>query len=419
MITAIRPIYSNNVGGFLKYTEDLKKSSLNTENKRFIENFLVYLSSKMLSKTRRGKLLFQSLKLADMLEKKYKDALFYALDRHKLIVLISEINNLSGLSQATKADYCRCLKQMYKWYQLEDPRISSQDLNLRETARKFYDTLKTDVKTKYKDLQINPNDVISEDDILLVAEKGCMNPKERAFVWVLHETGCRATEFLNLRIGDIDFRSHYAVLQIPDGKTGRRQLYIRNSVPALRAHVENHPQKHDKSAYLWVSDASNSRGVPLMHRGAQKLISRVFKRAGLNKKHNLHWFRHSRATILAPKLTEAMMCKYMGWVLGSGMIKVYAHLCTQDVENTFLEMHGLDTEKKTMKPQECDSCHYLNPSTAKYCGRCNKPLSLAVVISDQETIKRETDVTIKKMFEVLADPVMNKQFQEFLQSREK
>lgn len=414
MMSEIRCIYKNNEYGFQKYTAELKTCSLLPENKEFIENFALFLSSKMLSKNRRGKLIFQALKLTKMLEKRFPTALLSKLDRPKLTALTSEINDLSGYSHATKADYCRCLKQMFKWFKTEDGRISSSDIVERETARKFYETVTHDLKTSYKEQQINQNDVISEDNIILVAEKGCMNPKERAFVWVLHETGCRATEFLNLRIGDIDFRSHYAVLQIPDGKTGRRQLYIRNSVPALRAHVENHPQKLDKSAYLWVSDASNSRGVPLMHRGAQKLVSRVFKRAGLNKKHNLHWFRHSRATILAPKLTEAMMCKYMGWVLGSGMIKVYAHLCTQDVENTFLEMHGLDTEKKTMKPQECDSCHYLNPSTAKYCGRCNKPLSLAVVISDQEVIKRETDVVLQEMFEALADPVMNKKWKEFL-----
>ncbi|MEA3378864.1 MAG: hypothetical protein U9Q69_04460 [Nanoarchaeota archaeon] len=49
------------------------------------------------------------------------------------------------------------------------------------------------------------------------------------------------------------------------------------------------------------------------------MIRKLFKEAGVDKKHNPHTFRHSRASYLANYLTEFQMNQYFGWVQGSDM----------------------------------------------------------------------------------------------------
>jgi hypothetical protein len=50
----------------------------------------------------------------------------------------------------------------------------------------------------------------------------------------------------------------------------------------------------------------------------KKIIGVSLRRSGLTNKHaRLYILRHSRATHLAKHLTEAQMCTFFGWVLGT------------------------------------------------------------------------------------------------------
>ena len=45
--------------------------------------------------------------------------------------------------------------------------------------------------------------------------------------------------------------------------------------------------------------------------------------------------------LLAPKITESLLCKYMGWRIGSNQVRVYVHLCTKELEDAILQMNGI------------------------------------------------------------------------------
>src|SRR3989338_4874664 len=132
---------------------------------------------------------------------------------------------------------------------------------------------------------------------------------------------------------------------------------------------------------------------PLDYRGATKLLLRCFTRAGYvkfeefgkadgnigrrisyqKKKCNPHWFRHSRASLLAPHLPEALLCKYMGWKIGSKQVQTYLHLCPQQLEDAFLKLHGLKEEDEQKgKPQKC-GCGIVSDRFARYCLNCGNP----------------------------------------------
>jgi site-specific recombinase XerD len=59
------------------------------------------------------------------------------------------------------------------------------------------------------------------------------------------------------------------------------------------------------------------------HPALAKILKAAAEKAGLKKKAHPHKLRHSRATFLASKLTEAQMNQVFGWRQGSKMPNIY------------------------------------------------------------------------------------------------
>jgi site-specific recombinase XerD len=73
---------------------------------------------------------------------------------------------------------------------------------------------------------------------------------------------------------------------------------------------------------------------------------KLAKMAKIGKNVYPHLFRHSRATHLADKLTEAQMKIYFGWSGRSDVPSVYVHLSGRDVEEAILKLHGVNTRRE-------------------------------------------------------------------------
>ena len=404
-------IYPNKAKNFEKELKRLDKENISSKNKELITKFQNYLFSKGSKEERVGKLSSQLRAICRWILNClsiHKD--LNQLNKEEAQRLIAFINRLEEISEATKSDYRRVIKQFYYWLKDEDKRLNNEE---RIETEKFYKYLEREVSIKYKIEQADPNTIITEEDLMLVVEKGCRTPKEKAFISLLHETGCRAGEFLNLRVGDIKLKDSYAELNIPFGKTGKRVVYIVKSLPYLLRYLDIHSYKENNISYLWLSDARFNQNEPLLHKGGQKLIDRCFERAKLNKRHNWHWFRHSRATILAPKMPEVMLCKYMGWVIGSHQIKTYVHLCSKQLEDVFLSINNIKKNDDNIEqPIKC-ICGTLNNKNERYCYKCFRPLNVEVVIQDKELINSEINKTIQFFMDMAKNPELMKQFEEF------
>jgi len=133
------------------------------------------------------------------------------------------------------------------------------------------------------------------------------------------------------------------------------------------------------------------------------------------KRCNYHQFRHSRASLLASKMTESALCKYMGWELGSSQVRRYVHLSPEQTENAYLKAMGIEVVKEAKQEPlqlNCD-CGTVNDNTSRYCRTCGKPLTVAIAITDQDLIKTEMDKSIKLLMEIAKNPELMRQFEEF------
>jgi len=404
----------NKTGLYEKELKLLEKSGISQRNIDLITDFHNHLFSTESKEQRVSKLSGQLRYICRWLKALEVDRNLDKLNQNDLTKLVSHINRMKERSEETRADYRRCIKQFYKWYKDNDQRLFSENNEVRISAIKLYRFIEKQIKRGSKLSKADPNTVLTAEDIDLIVEKGATTPRDKAFISLLHETGCRIGEFLNLRVGNITNKGDLFELYIPFGKTGPRVVFVRKAIPHLIKYLDVHPFKNNNNSYLWLKEAMHTKKEPLLYIGGVKLIRRCFERVQeVKKKHNPHWFRHSRATILAPNLTEAILCQYMGWTLGSDEVKRYVHLCKKHLEDEFLNIHGLRKQENVeMEPIKC-ICETLNDPKERYCMKCHRPLKLESAIQDKEIVDTEIAKTMKLFMEVAKNPEMMEAFEQF------
>lgn len=358
----------------------IKDSSIDEESKANILEFLRDCTVQGLSKPRvikYGEMLGQCAKLfGKPFSQVIKDDMF------SFVQEIEERN----YSDWTKRDYKIVIKRFFKWLR------KSEDYP--EEVRW--------IKAKIRKNNMLPEELLTEDEVKKMAE-AASNPRDRALVLVLYESGCRIGEILSLKIKNVQFDDHGAQL-IVNGKTGSRRVRILFSQAELASWINIHPLRNDLDAPLWITLGTNSRNSILNYRTACEILKETAKRAGIKKRIYPHLFRHSRATFLANHLTEAQMKQYFGWVQGSNMAATYVHLSGRDVDSALLKLQGIkvdeDNKESKLKVVVCPRCDEKNSSTSKFCCRCGSPLDA----STAEQIDEYKSKAERLMNELIKNP---------------
>jgi len=223
--------------------------------------------------------------------------------------------------------------------------------------------------------RLKAHEILSQQDILALVN-AANSHRTKALIMALWETGCRAGEFLALRIGSLHFDGNTISFTV-DGKTGERQCFLVAAVPSLLEYLEEHPFKNDKNAWLWHKQ--NNNGTPLTVNGLRAILLATAKRANINKPVFPHSFRHSRATFAAKAgQNEMVMRELFGWSKTSNMPAVYVSLSGTDAKNAVLEMAGVKQapeKEKQLQVQTCVRCGTVAPVDALVCKSCFFPLN--------------------------------------------
>lgn len=325
-------------------------------NKELIKAFARDCFAEGLSQARVSKYLNLMKQIAHRVEKPFPQV---QVDDIK--TLLQEVG-LSDMSPWSKRDFRIGIKKFWKW------------LKGTEEPPKIVRWVKTTMDHSKQKL---PQDLLSEKDIERMLE--CAgNPRDRALIAVLWETGCRAGELLSLRIRSFKNEGEICFLDV-SGKTGSRRIPIVAAVPHLTRWLSFHPAKDDPESPMWTSTRKGRGITHLMYGPFCYLLNKVGEQAGIRKRVHPHLFRHSRATFLANKLTEAQMKHFFGWTQGSEMASTYVHLSGRDIQDSILQLYGKTPSKNTQQPRitvaKCGRCGYENPHDSRFCGRCGGPAS--------------------------------------------
>lgn len=129
--------------------------------------------------------------------------------------------------------------------------------------------------------------------------------RNRAILLALLDTGCRAGEFLQIDLADVDLAAGQILLKQTKGRTPRLVFLGRSSRRAVRAYLK---LRIDKSPALWVTD----EGERLKFWGLKAMVRTLAARAGVGRP-GLHDFRRGCAIAMHRNGADLLtISRYLG-----------------------------------------------------------------------------------------------------------
>ncbi len=325
------------------------------ENKQTILDFDDHMVMKDNTPARRYKYLCKIPKMAEILDKPFGDATKEDIKKIRLY-----IKKRDDITDVTKGDYEVLLKRFYKYV---------GDGKYPECVEEIETTNKVDSDKV-------PEELLTEDDVLELLE-ACQNRRDKALLSLTWETGARASELLGLNVGSIEDRDRGLKIVV-DGKTGKRRIPLVSSVPYIKKWLDEHPDSDNKNAPLFVNIGTVNYGERMTYASFRKMLKDVRNRTDIDKPVNPHQFRHSRATYLASKFTEAQMNEFFGWVQGSDVPAQYVHLSGRDLDDDYDKLHGWEPkeepDRSKLMGDECPRCGEQVEPEAEFCYKCGQRL---------------------------------------------
>jgi integrase/recombinase XerD len=234
-----------------------------------------------------------------------------------------------------------------------------------------------------------PTDLWTEQDDALFL-KYCPNKRDRCYHMVAHDSSCRPSEILGLKIKSIVFKTtgeHQYAQILVSGKTGTRHIPLFSALPYIKDWLDSHPQRGNPNAYL----------IPSFDRKHRKFGNKM-KSISLNtiyRKYKLEFFpalledpkvppedkqkisdllqkpwnpyvvgRHSALTHKSTILKEHVLRQHAGWSGRSQMHLKYLHYFGNESSESLLEAYGIIPKDQqsidVLKPKQCPNCQEPN-----------------------------------------------------------
>ena len=193
-----------------------KLENQNSNNSKKILDFYHYLLNKRYAEATLEKYLIRLIHFSTWFEIDFDDA-----TKEDLMKLINEkVNKRNDLKENSKTEYKKTIRNFYKWLK------GCKD-----------DEYPEEVEENHK----QPEELLDDEDIEKLI-KVASNPRDKAFIIMLAESGCRIGELLTLQIENIIFDDRGAYFLV-DGKTGIRRVRVVNATPYLHVWLNHHPDK--------------------------------------------------------------------------------------------------------------------------------------------------------------------------------
>jgi site-specific recombinase XerD len=172
--------------------------------------------------------------------------------------------------------------------------------------------------------------------------------RNKAIVELFFSTGLRISELCNLKIDDVNLNRDEFTIRGKGSKL--RIVFLSNQAKhAIKEYLE---KRNDPNPYIFICHdrAADGREAvkeqePLTPRSIQRMIKKMAKIAGINKKVTPHVLRHSFATDL---LNNGADIRSVQTMLGHSSItttQIYTHVTDRQLKEIYKKFHNKDTDK--------------------------------------------------------------------------
>jgi integrase/recombinase XerD len=183
--------------------------------------------------------------------------------------------------------------------------------------------------------------VLSRGDVdrLLTAPKGGEPGalRDRALLELMYACGLRATEAIDLEVGDVDLAA--GVLRAR-GKGSKERLVPvgRSAIAAVRVYLQR-----GRPAFVGATDDRrlfvNRRGTGLTRQGLYKIVQRHARAVGLDDKMSPHTLRHTFATHLLAGGCDLRAVQEMLGHADIATTQIYTHLSAERLKDVYFQAH--------------------------------------------------------------------------------
>jgi integrase/ribosomal protein L40E len=293
-------------------------------------------------------------------------------------------NDGKPFKQNTLHDYLRILKTFLLWL-IENEYSILPEKKIRgiKVPRVDYDTTE-------------PGDILSYDEILNLLA-ACRQPRDRAMISTLYESGARIGEIGRLQWRDIEFDEYGVRMYVRDHKGEQRRYsrmvklappYLAQWKDQYRKETGTEP-KGETPVFLTLQNR------PIEYQTVKAMLERLTKRAGIEKRIHAHLFRKSRITHMITEGYQESIVKETMWKNpNTAMFRTYLKLSEKDIDAEILDKTGV-VKKEISAPKMpekivCPNCFKDNGPTAEYCWKCGTGLTKKAR-KESQTLEEKAD----------------------------
>lgn len=165
--------------------------------------------------------------------------------------------------------------------------------------------------------------------------------RDQAIIELLYATGVRASEFVNIRICDVDLKQR-TIRIMGKGRKERMVVFSQSSKETLEHYLDdvrpgiagkNHLEFNNEYLFL------NASGEKLTVRGLQYILEDIEKKIGTNYGLHPHIFRHSFATHLLEGGADLRVIQELLGHESLNTTQIYTHVSEEQILDQFHAHH--------------------------------------------------------------------------------
>ena len=155
----------------------------------------------------------------------------------------------------------------------------------------------------------------------------CKNNKERAMIELFLSTGVRVSEFVNIKLSDVDFNN--LSIHVTKGKGDKERTVYMSEL--AKSHLQKYILESDhNSEYLFITKLKNCYTTG----GIRSLLNAISKRAGVDDVHP-HRFRRTFASSLASRGMDIQEIKVLMGHSDINTTLEYVYTSDSKVQNSY------------------------------------------------------------------------------------
>ncbi|MFB6196405.1 MAG: tyrosine-type recombinase/integrase [Haloplanus sp.] len=350
--------------------EKLTKADIADTDRKAIQQFVDYLDVR--TDNNQGTIV-SNLNRLRLAAERGKTPLTNA-EESDITALMGTLKRDHGLSEGTLREYRKALRKFYKWRGVD----WAEDIKIGPSP----------------DRSVDPDTLLDDDEIEAILD-AAENPRDKAAIALLADTGMRIGGIASLRIQDIDLTEQPGTVSVNENanvKGASGTVPLTWSRGYVASWLEVHPRRDDPDAALIHKFAGHHTAGDddgaLTYQYLSRRIKEVGERASIDPERlNTHNFRKSAISRWIREGFSEQEIKHRAfWVKDSRQFETYSGVTDDEMVAQIADRYGLDiSDVETARPnlENCPQCASPIRDSARFCPGCGAPLTAAA--ADQKT----------------------------------